>query len=287
MRIPLLGLAFCAVASFAAEAPIAIRAFPDADQRGPNLLQNPSFEAGTDAPDAWRWGTAIPENFEAGLSWDVKQSGNRSVHVLSHSGRMSGYWSQTVPVRPGKSYLLSAWSRLDAGRILMFVTGRGKLGDREVKLDTRAYLFCGRGHMLVPVFLKPEYMYGARSGRWNLLVRRFTVPEPLTAVTVHLGSYFQQGEMWFDDAYLSEGPCPLRVEIRAAPPAALKSVRVEDHETGQALFDSGPLPARAGEFARTLPDLDAGARYYIRVATVGGPEYSREYPADGLKWEGE
>jgi putative membrane-bound dehydrogenase-like protein len=73
-----------------------------------NLIANPSLEdLGNDAPKSWRRATYGGQaQFE--VAEGVAHSGQRSVKITSDQGADAG-WAQTVTVKPGTRYRLSAW----------------------------------------------------------------------------------------------------------------------------------------------------------------------------------
>ncbi len=165
----------------------------------PNLLTNPGVETGAGGkPDGWSFHTATPAIFEA--DWrDAGRSG-KCLWLKAASGEMSGYWSQTVSVVPGKTYLATGFLRLVRGKVLCYVHGTGALPDgRRVSLDERFYRGTMRGHWLSPVFLPPEALSGPDPDAWLPFQIRFTVPPPVERVTLSLGLYFAAGEAAFDD----------------------------------------------------------------------------------------
>jgi hypothetical protein len=163
------------------------------------------MEDGLDGkPEGWSFGTATPAIFQA--SWlDGGRSG-KCLWLKAATGEMSGYWSQTVPVEPGKTYLVAGFMRLAQGKVLCYVHGTGKSPDgRKVSLDERFYRGTMRGHWLTPVFLPPEALGGPAPDAWVPFELRFAVPGPIRQVTLSLGLYFTAGEASFDDVQIVPG----------------------------------------------------------------------------------
>ena len=132
----------------------------------PNLVQNPGLEQiGPQGPAHWSFGTANPENFVTGVA-PTGHNGPSSLHLLAHTGIMSGYWNQTLlPLKPDTDYVARIWYRLGDGKLLLYAHG-GSAGGPG--LDQRFYDASMRRHFLVPVFLKPEYMKGGDPNQWRL-----------------------------------------------------------------------------------------------------------------------
>jgi hypothetical protein len=169
-----------------------------------NRIKNPSLEDGRDGrPLGWRFGTAEPAEFVA--DWGPGGRTGKCLHLTARSGKMSGYWGQTVPVEPGKSYVLQGYYRLAGGKLLCYVHGSTPVagGDR-VSVDARFYRASMHNHWLTPVFLAPDVLAGPKPDVWYPFEVRFKVPPPMRAVSVSLGMYFTPGEVWFDDLSLVE-----------------------------------------------------------------------------------
>jgi hypothetical protein len=168
---------------------------------GEDLIANAGAEDGTDAPDAWRFGTAWPDSFTGDWSSDAA-SGKRSLHIVSRTNGMSAYWGQTVQLKPGTKYILKVRTKIASGRVLIYVHN----GD----LNERLYCATAVPSPLVPVFVKPEWIKDARvdsryvrAGEWFTAELRFASGKG-GAARVSLGSYFLEGEMFFDDVTLEE-----------------------------------------------------------------------------------
>jgi len=193
MRLTACLLLICACALHAQQA---------SDAPKGNRLKNPGFEDGGDAPAPWKFATARPDNFEAGLSSEAR-TGKRSARIVTKTRKMSGYWAQTVTVKPDTDYLLECWVKLKAGKLLMYITGQT---DEQSKKD-RTYITSAKESPLTPVFLKPEYLNGiAPADDWYRVELRFRTLPTTKEITVNIGSYFHPGEVLIDDARLIEAP---------------------------------------------------------------------------------
>jgi hypothetical protein len=185
---------FCFAGSRAAEIPVA------------NLVANPGIEEGRDGrPLGWRFGTAEPDNFVA--DWADGGRSGKCLHLKARSGKMSGYWGQTVAVEPGKTYEFNGYYRLAGGKILCYAHGRMTLpGGDSVSAEQRFYRASMHGHWLTPVFLAPEVLAGPKPDVWYPFELRLKVPPPIKAVSLSLGMYFTAGEAWFDDLWFGLAP---------------------------------------------------------------------------------
>lgn len=170
---------------------------------GGGLIVNGEMEEGKEAPRGWRFGTAWPTKFEA--SWvRVDDKHGKALCIVSHTAGMSGYWGQTVNLRPHMRYKLRAQVRLVSGRMLIYVHNR--------QLDARVYYATTVPSPLAPVFVKPEWVRDSRvdshfvtAGEWFPAELVFDSRDGGFA-TVSLGSYFLEGEMYFDDLTLEVLP---------------------------------------------------------------------------------
>ena len=226
----------------------------------PNLVKNPGFEA-VDAqgqPAQWTFGTANPENFEQ--NWLPEgRSGPGSLRVMARTGIMSGYWNQSVPVKPNTDYVLRVWYRLGGGKMLIYAHGGTPDGKT---VDQRFWDSSMRSHYLVPAFLRPEYMKGGDANQWRLCRLPFKTLPNMEWITVSLGIFFSGGEVWFDDASVTEATTDLTVRVKGP----VEKLRVLDEE-GKALFETGKSDQGLD---KTLPGVPADGVYKIEVTEPGG-----------------
>jgi hypothetical protein len=236
----------------------------------PNLIVNGGIEqAAPDGAANWSFGTANPENFAIDRV-AAGRSGPGALHLISHTGVMSGYFNQVVKVKPETDYLLRAWYRHGGGKLLNYAhavlpSGRG--------VDQRFYSTSLKNHFLAPVFLKPEYIKGTDPSVWQLCRLPFrTIPE-MNSIAISLGIFFSAGELWFDDVSVTEAATDLTVTVKG--PAT--KVRVLDDKQA-VLFDSGAL--NTDTFTKTLPGVPSDGRYTIEVTEPGGKIITQQYPKE-------
>jgi len=241
-----------------------------------NLLANADIEQGpNDQPASWRWGTATPENFVTGWA-DTGRSG-KCLYIKSLSPVMSGYWNQTVKVKPQTEYMLTGWFRLNGGKLLCYVNSR--TADQRT-LDERFYAVSMRNSPLVPVFLKPEYTKGyVEVERWHPFRIPFTPVEKMEWVSVSAGMYFQAGEVWYDDFRLLPAKTELKLQVKAGD-EGLGRVRVLAKGVEQPVFDSGPLAGGTNSFEKTLLGLSTEAQYLIEATDSAGAKQVKAYPEE-------
>lgn len=160
-----------------------------------NLIINGGFEEGKDAPTGWRFSSARMEDFEHGFTHDAA-SGRRAAHIVCRSDAMSGYWGQTVRVKPHTRYRLTLKVKLESGKVLIYAHGK--------TLNQRLYLNTAHENPLVPVFVPVKWTAGVvETNRWLDQTMEFDSGDE-TAITVSFGTYFKTGTVSFDDVKLHE-----------------------------------------------------------------------------------
>lgn len=246
----------------------------------PNVLTNPDMEQGQDnQPTGWRFSTARPDIFEYG--WKPEGRSGKCLWLKAHSGEMSGYWSQSFPVQPGRRYLLKGYFRLLAGKILIYAHSSVKLPDgQERAVDERFYRGTARGHWLVPVFLPPEALGGPDPLTWQSFRLLVSIPEPLSALTLSLGLYFQAGEAYFDDLWAGPAETDLTLSVKAAPDETLQKIIVTRKESSQPVFVSPALPAEAKAFETLLKSQPTDDVYTVAVTLADGRTIQKQYPEE-------
>jgi len=159
---------------------------------GPNLLENPGFDAPQGFQHGWTWSPMWDQIFK--VYYDKEK---RAVAIASSSNEYSGYLNQVIPVTPGKEYVLRAELLLPLGRALLWIVA---LNDQKKDIGKswtrRSYSLAD--NPLFPHFVKPEY---APNGRivndWETQELRVTIPAGVPYVRVNVGSYFGQGIVYF------------------------------------------------------------------------------------------
>jgi len=217
-------------------------------------------------------------NFDFRVDDAQGRSGAHSLYIRSRGNVHSGYWSQYVPVVGGRTYLVNVWAKIKNARVLVWLAG--SYGDGR-KLDQRVYLLQGTAGYLIPVFLHPRYTADLSGDDWGLLSRTIDIPEGMTALRLSIGSYFGEGEMWFDDISVREMPesgAPVRVCVR--PKAkSIKRVHVYMQSTGDEIH-TGVLPQGARSYDRVFPNTDITREGYgLKVTFADGTSVTRFCPS--------
>lgn len=277
-RLNELGLLIALMAASAHAAEIHISGNPPLPV--PNLLTNPDLEQGQDnQPTGWRFSTARPDIFEYG--WAPEGRSGKCLWIKAYSGEMSGYWSQSFPVQPGRRYLLKGYFRLLTGKILIYAHSSVTQPDgRAIAVDERFYRGTARGHWLVPVFLPPEALSGPDPLTWQPFRLLVHIPEPLLALALSLGLYFQAGEAYFDDLWAGLAETDLTIAVKAAPGEKLQKIIVTRKESPQPIFVSPALPAEAQSFETLLKSQPTDDVYSVAVTLADGRTLQKQYPEE-------
>ena len=242
---------------------------------GENLITNPGFEEGEgEWPDAWSWTSNQPTRVTRFWAEEAA-SGKRSAGTRSELSAGSGYWTQSVPVEADHEYLLRARVKIEGGKVLVRALGTDEQNVMN-SFDKRAYDFRRAGHLLVPVFWRPEWVTGMNREPWTPVDLCFDTrcdPAP-THVIVHVGSYFQEGIACFDEVYLGPGELKLTYGVSAAP---LESVRLLDAD-GQELASSGVLAEGNDEFESSVEGVALIGPYCVEVKSTDGKMTREWYP---------
>ncbi|NUQ00940.1 MAG: hypothetical protein HUU35_13920 [Armatimonadetes bacterium] len=260
--------------------------------RTENLLTNPSFEqVEAGVPSGWRWTTADAANFEVS-SDAIGHDGARSLKIVTHTARMSGYLGQVVRVLPETDYLLTAWLRLEQGIYLTWVRASMAGGQRlDPAFDRRVYAFGGLGGSLVPVFLKAEWLPGQLPLAWRPVALRFRTPARVEELGVSIGSHFRAGTGWYDDLQLTRFPGELVCTVTADED--LRAVTVYDHtpnqpwrrstDAGQAVAELAAAPAGTRRWAAPVTTQSGALQFRVKVVTAAGEEW-RDWPNGTETW---
>jgi hypothetical protein len=189
---------------------------PAADMALVNLAQNPSFERGNEMPESWTAAGAVPGSTEITFGCDSPgrdSLGNRCarLHVAATAPKGWRGWRQDVPVKPGRTYLLSAWVKcqdIRGGEVRVHAhrrTADGKLSEQE------------------PMASIGPGLTGTTD--WTLVSGRLTMPSDTTVLQLHL-TMDQSGTLWHDEITCVE-IVPGRVgRLAGRPRAATPSLAV-------------------------------------------------------------
>lgn len=157
-----------------------------------NLVRNPSFETGKTLPQDWEGGA---EGIQPGGTIMALDSpglfGKRCVKMFIPHGVQKAWtgWRQSVPVKPGKSYLYSAWLKCEdirEGNVLIHAHYRNSEGEL-----CRSIQFASAG----------EPLEGTKS--WTQMFGVFRMPPDIAFFQLHL-TMLATGTVWHDGVLLAE-----------------------------------------------------------------------------------
>lgn len=211
------------------------RETPPAGNILPNLVVNGGFEQGRPLPEAWS--PTGPAEGKDGVRFSVDDPGRADLGAacarmdvpdgLPESWRG---WRQTVPVRPGATYLLSAWLKcqgLDAGEVRVHVHLRKNDGSLAT---TGGMTSLSRGI--------------AGTTDWTLTSGLFTMPDDAAQFQIHLTTT-AAGTVWHDGVSLAEVEHGQLVGFDCRPMAAAEHLAVWAVPSVVKVFPDDPAPKAA------------------------------------------
>ncbi len=152
-----------------------------------NLVKNPDFESGADAPDGWTHSTPQP-----GVTFSLGSPGGfgkRYARLSVPPAAKDDWrgWYQSVPVKPGHSYLYGAWLACEA------LQGTANLN---------AHLRTAKGAVASGGFLGAGAPISGDTP-WTPMFGTVTVPQEATQFQMHL-TMNDRGTLKHDGAFLAE-----------------------------------------------------------------------------------
>ena len=152
-----------------------------------NLIQNPDFESGADAPDGWTHSKAEPGvAFSLGTPGGFGKRYARLSVPLAAKDDWRG-WYQSAPVKPGHSYLFGAWLACEA------LQGTANLN---------AHLRTAQGAVASGGFLGAGSPISGNAP-WTPMFGTVTVPQDAVQFQMHL-TMNDRGILKHDGAFLAE-----------------------------------------------------------------------------------
>ena len=215
---------------------------PAASDLLPNLVVNGSFEQGRPLPEAWS--PTGPAEGEDGVRFSLDSQGRPGLgSVCARMDVPEGLpvswrgWRQTVPVRPGATYLLSAWLKCQ--------------GIEADEVRVHVHLRKADGSLAQTGGMTSVAQTISGNTDWTLTSGLFTIPEDASQFQIHLTTT-AAGTVWHDGISLAE------VEAGTI-----------------ARFECRPLPS-ADDFAlwevpsvvKVFPDDPAGQKIYGGIASA-------------------
>ena len=171
-----------------------------AEEPGPNLVVNPSFERGDVRPAAWLFNSGNG-HFGALRVDRAGRGDDRCARLESFSSHYAQFVAQDVRVRRPGRYRAGGWVRLGGGFVRLRVIGRDAKGASS--FHKAQPLRCYRGHPLVPDFVPIEDTQGVHDTQWRCLQTLVDVKPGVETIRVEIGFYFTPGRAWVDDVFLT------------------------------------------------------------------------------------
>ncbi len=200
-----------------------------------NLIQNPGFETGEPVPDAWT--TSSPLQNAQGVAFGVDAPGCdgmgkrcAKMHVPSDAPNAWRGWHQSVPVTPGRTYLLSAWGKckdIEGGEVRVHAHRRRATGELSAHSP---FLSVGPGV--------------TGTADWQLMSGAITIPEDTVNLQLHL-TMEQSGTVWHDNVALTEIVPGRIVRLEGRPGARSEPLAVWQVPAVVKVFQDDPAPRDA------------------------------------------
>jgi hypothetical protein len=199
-----------------------------------NLVQNPGFELatrpaseqGADIPDKWV-AHAPPAGFQ-GFGLPGLYGARAAKMQIPAEVALNWYgWSQDVPVRPGKSYLLSAWVKtrdVRDGSVQLNAHYRNAAGEL---CQSRQYASAGTP------------LTGTHD--WTLMTGSFDMPADCVTFQVHL-TMLAHGEVWHDGVVVVEVQSASADSLEKRPGGAPPGLSVWPVNAIVKVFQDDPMP---------------------------------------------
>jgi hypothetical protein len=163
-----------------------------------NLIQNGDFsKLNNSATKAQNWNSPSAKSFKVSFPQDAERGTVARLDVSSRT--TSGYFIQQIKVKPHTNYHFSARTRLENGKVLIWIHGDAN----KAKVDRRIYVDPVTDVSLVPWFWDKKWVEGssinssrrylvAMPNKWESVSINFNSGD-LETVTVAIGAYFQSG----------------------------------------------------------------------------------------------
>ena len=207
----------------------------DAGALPSNLVKNPEFALGNPLPVDWSHDAVAPESGVAFSVEDPKHSavGKRCVKMHVPKGTPAQWrgWHQTVPVRPGQTYLASAWVKCK------------DVLDADVNLHVHRHTVDGSPSKEgLAVALGPALQGTAD---WTLLSGLIAVPEDTVSLSLHL-TMNTAGTLWHGGVSVI-GVTPARFgRIEGRPLESPDELRIWAVPAVVKVFQEDPPPQDVG-----------------------------------------
>lgn len=201
-----------------------------------NLVKNPGFEEGDVRPGDW---TADDQGAaESGITFGFDAPGRPgldrrcvTMHVPLTASQAWRGWHQNVPVKPGKTYLLSAWVKCK------------DVAQGGVQVHAHCHTADG-------ALTKQNAMMGvgpAIQGTtdWTLMSGLLTMPSDAAMLQLHL-TMQERGTIWHDNVVVAEVVRGELADMEGRPLADSDGVKLWPVPAVVKVFEDDPAPASPG-----------------------------------------
>lgn len=200
-----------------------------------NLVKDPGFEEGGSQPGGWTNDHQPSAQHGITFGFDDPQRpgfGRRcaKMHVPSTAPQGWRGWRQGVPVKPGHTYLLSAWIKckdIEGGEVRVHAhahTAEGKLSQHNAMMSVGPGI---RG-----------------TTDWTLVSGLLTMPSDAAALQIHL-TMQERGTVWHDNVVVAEVVRGELSGLEGRPLASSDGVKVWPVPAVVKVFWDDPAPAKA------------------------------------------
>jgi len=197
-----------------------------------NLAKNSGFETGGQLPEDWTAGGPAenPQGVTYGFDDPGRDSlGKRCAKLHVPDGLPEGWrgWQQSVPVSPGKTYLVAAWVKCRDVR------------SGDVRLHAHRYTDGGRLSAHQPMISVGPAITGDTD--WTLLSGLTTMPEDTTSLQLHLTMNLS-GLLWHDGVLVAQVTPGRIVRFEGRPTLPSDGLKVWPVRSVVKVFPDDPVP---------------------------------------------
>ena len=200
-----------------------------------NLVKNPGFESGEQLPNDWT--ASGPAKSPQGVTYGFDEPGREDLgkrcakmHVPADLPEGWRGWQQSVPVEPGRTYLVATWVKCQGIR------------SGNVTLHAHRHTAAGRLSAHQPMISVGTSITGDTD--WTLLSGLTTMPEDTVSLRLHLTMNLS-GTLWHDGVLVAEVTPGEIVRFEGRPVAPSDGLKVWPVRSVVKVFPDDPVPRRA------------------------------------------
>lgn len=195
-----------------------------------------------------------------------------ALKIDAKTGKYSGYWSTNVQLAGAKTYLVTVWAYCKNANILIWMSG---LYSGKKKYNKRIYYLSSTASYLVPLYIDELYASVAGGdGSWRVLYRTIKTPDEVENINIRfsVGSYFGEGELWFDNISITDitglKELPIIAEV-SFPDKKISSISVHLQANSDLVFSDKFNPAIAS-YKKVIPNSTFHKKYFMKVKFSDG-----------------